>query len=433
MDSIIANFKTQMSAVIAEEMEKTLGRLRDKIFEAIDVSEDDQPEIDLNKFATNTVKKIMENEIFSKTDEEIKKISLKSSSAKKEKKDPDAPKASVNAYIMFCREKRDEVKEENKEMKATEITKKLAEMWNEMDDEDKEEYKEKAKEDKERYAKELENYEPKEGFKNPKEKAEKKSKKESNSPKRGLSAYIFFCQDKREEVKKNNPSLKATEILSELGKMWKSLTDKKKKPYEEKAKEDKVRYEEEMKNYEPEEKEEKKKTVKKSSPRSPSAYLLFCKDKRDEVKNKNPEMKMTEITSELGNMWSNMSDAKKKKYVDQAAKLKKEFEDKKEESKSEEDVEDVEDVEVEKSPKKANPKKVAQSSEEKEVKKTKKIAKKMEEEEDLIPQTVEEVKKKIEKKEEEEEEDLIPQTFEEVKKSSRKVENSIKNKSKNKK
>jgi len=53
----------------------------------------------------------------------------------------------------------------------------------------------------------------------------KESIPKSTPPKRALTAFILFCKDGREEVKKNNPSLKATEILSELGKMWKSLSD----------------------------------------------------------------------------------------------------------------------------------------------------------------------------------------------------------------
>jgi len=212
MQAIIATIKKELSSVIKEEVSKTLNRLREKIFSAIEVEDD--LAIDIEKFATNTEKKILES--VSEKMEEIAKTK-----EKKEKKDPDAPKAAVNSFILFCRDNREDIKNENPEMKATEITKKLGEMWKDLDDEDKKEYQEKANEDKKRYAKEIEDYEPKEGFKNPK----KSPKKESASPKRSLSAYIFFCNEKREEIKKKNPTMKATEIMTEMGKLWKDLSD----------------------------------------------------------------------------------------------------------------------------------------------------------------------------------------------------------------
>ena len=48
--------------------------------------------------------------------------------------------------------------------------------------------------------------------------------KDPNKPKRGKSAYIFFCAKKREEAKSNlGDGAKATEVTSELGRMWNAL------------------------------------------------------------------------------------------------------------------------------------------------------------------------------------------------------------------
>jgi hypothetical protein len=221
MQAIITNFKSQLSDFIIEEFKNTLERLSSKIFNALDVSEENRPEIDIAKFAQNTAQKIISDDIFSNTEEELKKMFK----TPKLKKDPDAPKASVNSFILFCRDNRDDVKNENPVMKAVEITKKLGEMWKISDKDLKDEYKEKSKEDKERYERELETYEPKEGFQNPKEKKSKssKSKKDPNAPKRPLNAYMYFSQDKRDELKKN---FSAKQILSELGRMWKNLSEK---------------------------------------------------------------------------------------------------------------------------------------------------------------------------------------------------------------
>ena len=80
--------------------------------------------------------------------------------------------------------------------------------------------------------------------------------KDPNKPKRGKSAYIF-CAKKREEAKANlGDGAKATEVTSELGRMWNSLKASNKKAdktllasLEAEAAEDKARYNEAMEDY----------------------------------------------------------------------------------------------------------------------------------------------------------------------------------------
>jgi upstream-binding transcription factor len=244
--SVIEN----LSEIIKREVLATLERLNKGIFSAV---KEDHPEVDgeeydlqLEKFAKNTVKKIFATK-------EFKNIEKKMTKTKKEKRDPQAPKAAKNSFIFFCAEKRDEVKKEESDLKPTEITKKLGEMWREMDDEDKEEYQQKAVGDKERFENEMEDYEPQDGFRCP-----KKSPKKSTSPKRARSAYIFFCGEKRAEVTDDlvRRGKKKTEVLTVLGKMWRELDDEDKKPFDKMAKKDKKRYENEMKTFKPESEDE---------------------------------------------------------------------------------------------------------------------------------------------------------------------------------
>lgn len=334
-------FTDLLSELIKKEIETTLVRFRGKICKDLETDEDDI-DIDISKFAQNTVKKIVESQDYNNI---VEKVYKKDDDKKKEKKDPEAPKGPKNAFIFFCNDRRSEIKEENPDMKPTEITKKIGEMWKQVDSIEKAQYQEMAEEDKKRYSDQLESYEPKDGFKNPK--SPKKNKKEENpSPKRTRSAYIYFCTEKRGEVKKSKPSISNTDILSELGKMWKTLNDKKKKPFIDMANKDKKRYEEEMKNYVPSDnKQNKVKKVKKESNRTPSAYILFCKNKRQEVKSSNPDLKTTEITSKLGKMWSSLDEKTKKNYKDQAEKLKNEK--KKVEKEDVEENDDEEEVDEE--------------------------------------------------------------------------------------
>ncbi|OMH79994.1 Non-histone chromosomal protein 6 [Zancudomyces culisetae] len=74
-------------------------------------------------------------------------------------------------------------------------------------------------------------------------KATKASKKDKTGPKRSLSAYMFFSQENREKVKRDNPSATFGELGKLLGEMWKGLSDTQKKPYNDKAAADKQRYE----------------------------------------------------------------------------------------------------------------------------------------------------------------------------------------------
>lgn len=74
-------------------------------------------------------------------------------------------------------------------------------------------------------------------------KCTKKVKKDPNTPKRPISAFIFFCNDHRENIKKQNPEMKQTDITVKLGQMWKDVKAKDKHKYEQLAATDKKRYE----------------------------------------------------------------------------------------------------------------------------------------------------------------------------------------------
>ena len=148
----------------------------------------------------------------------------------------------------------------------------------------------------------------------------KKSKKPKNAPKNPKSAYIFYCQDERENVKTEMPDLSAKEILKELGGRWQGTSEETRAKYQEMAKDDKERYNEEMKNYvpapdseEPEKKQKKKRAKKaKDAPKNASSpYIFFCKDERENVKTEMPELTAKEIMTELGNRWKAIKDTEK--------------------------------------------------------------------------------------------------------------------------
>ena len=123
--------------------------------------------------------------------------------------------------------------------------------------------------------------------------------------------------------------------------------------YEKRAQEDKARYEAEKQEYVPPEdldlgdgKKRRKKMNKDGPKRAKSAYLFFCADNRDKIKEANPDMKATQITAELGRMWNELKadDSRGKElagYEKQATQDKERYEKEKSQLNSEEPVKKV--------------------------------------------------------------------------------------------
>ena len=84
-----------------------------------------------------------------------------------------------------------------------------------------------------------------------KKKAPRQKKvKDPNAPKKGMTAFLHYAQAKRQLFKEEFPKLTHKQIISKLGETWNKLSAKEKEPFEEKAKQDKVRYEDQKADYE---------------------------------------------------------------------------------------------------------------------------------------------------------------------------------------
>ena len=311
-------------------------------------------------------------------------------------KDPDAPKRGKSAYLYFCAANRDKVvKDLGPTAKATEITKELGVRWNSLKNDPKrakelQTFQNQADSDKERYQTELKDYTPSENF----------AKKVKTGPKRGKSAYLFFCDANRELVVKDlGKDVKATEITKELGKRWELLKKQNKtKEFDDLAAEDKVRYFTEKnqmqsenssaeenpkpaKKTEPKKTEAKKTEAKKTEPKKTEAkkteakkteakkteakkteakkteakkteakktepkktepkktepkkteedsgskklsgYQLFCAEKREEYKKKNPSAKPSAINKIIASEWKKLSADQQAQYKGPVAQSK---------------------------------------------------------------------------------------------------------------
>lgn len=165
-------------------------------------------------------------------------------------------------------------------------------------------------------------------------KREKKEKKPEDYPKAALSAYFIFVNDNRDKVKEKNPDMKVTQVLSELGSMWKVLSEDEKARYQALADEDKKRFDSEMEAYIAKggkvfkrggksSKSGKKKEKDPNAPkRAMSAYFFFAGDYRA----KHPGIPAKQQMAEAGAAWGKMSEEEKRPYEELAAKDRKRYE-----------------------------------------------------------------------------------------------------------
>jgi hypothetical protein len=290
-------------------------------------------------------------------------VEIKSTKRSSDKiKDPNKPKRGKSAYIFFCAKKREEAKANLGDgAKATEVTAELGKMWNALKASTKSADKKllasleaEAAEDKARYNEAMEDYvapsDDELAAIVPAKKARKTSDKDPNAPKRGKSAYIFFCAAMRPQVKEELGEEGKSSIMAELGKRWKELKvddDRTEElaEYVKMAADDKSRYEKEngksvetdekkqVKNVEVEDvetddeqkpapkkpKKQEKKTEGEKKPKT--GYAYFCSHNREGVKTDNPDMKAQDITRELARLWKELTNEEQKEWSDSTAEL----------------------------------------------------------------------------------------------------------------
>ena len=293
-------------------------------------------------------------------------------------KDPNKPKRGKSSYIFFCAKKREEAKANLGDgAKATEVTSELGRMWNSLKSSTKSADKKllasleaEAAEDKARYNKAIEGYvapsDEELAAMVPAKKTRKTSDKDPNAPKKGRSAYIFFCAAIRPQVKEELGEEGKSSIMAELGKRWKELKEDDEREeelakYTKMAADDKARYEKEklfgksnesddekpkkadVEDVETDDEQKPKKQAKKADvetddeqkpapkkkkkkktegeKKPKTGYAYFCSHNREGVKTDNPEMKAQYITRELARLWKELTKEEQKEWSDSATEL----------------------------------------------------------------------------------------------------------------
>ena len=138
-------------------------------------------------------------------------------------------------------------------------------------------------------------------------------KKKVLGPKTG---WVFFCNERREQTKKENPGIKFGDINKLLSKPWQMLSAADKNKFLEMAKDDKRRYENEIASLTSEEKRAYRCNNSKGPKKVCSAYMCFVRSQRPAICANNPGMSFQEIGKQMGLEWKSLSNEDKKKYID---------------------------------------------------------------------------------------------------------------------
>jgi len=153
------------------------------------------------------------------------------------------------------------------------------------------------------------------------QKPTQKQMKDPNAPKKPLSAYFLFSQDERLKVKAEFADYSITEVAKEIGKRWGTIDPAVKQSYEQRYKDSRRLYEQEMQAYKP--------TMKKKDPNAPkqalSAFFIFSGEERLKVKGENPSFSICEVAKELGKRWADMAPEVKQRYQQMAEESKQKY------------------------------------------------------------------------------------------------------------
>lgn len=134
--------------------------------------------------------------------------------------------------------------------------------------------------------------------------------------KRPPTAYMFFTKQARKEVKEEHPEIANSEILAEVARKWKNMSDDEKKPFKDQSEVASEKY------Y-----SEKREIESKLPPKKPcTPYLLYLKDVRATVTEENPDLTAVEIIKLLGSKWKSLDQDEKARYKEIYLQQRKEYE-----------------------------------------------------------------------------------------------------------
>jgi len=142
----------------------------------------------------------------------------------------------------------------------------------------------------------------------------KRKREEKPKSKRTLSAYQLWMAVERESLKTSPTQFAPKEVMGELARRWKLVSQADKVPFEDEAARLKQESGDKAENGKP-----------KLLKRSLTAYQIFMAEEREKLKISHSEMKSPqELMGEIGRRWKLLDSTVKTQYAEKAEKLKQE-------------------------------------------------------------------------------------------------------------
>jgi len=177
---------------------------------------------------------------------------------RKPDRDVNAPKRNVPAYLLYQNAMRNQFKAENPGMTFGQLSKYTSHMYKALTPDEKAVWEQKSLKDKARYQIEMSQYIPPPGHDAKgniivsaltEKKRRRKPPKDPLAPKRARGSYVFFTYDARPQILREYPDIKFIDLGHVMGERWRALTPEEKLQYEGLAKQDKIRFAQEMEKY----------------------------------------------------------------------------------------------------------------------------------------------------------------------------------------
>ena len=154
----------------------------------------------------------------------------------------------------------------------------------------------------------------------------RKRKYMPSPPKRFKSSYICFSIAMQDTVKAElGGSVKISDISKYMAEKWRNLDEAERAKWDEVARKDRERYEEELALF-PGPKPRPKQRPKKdpSAPKRPmSSFLAFSQKYRSTVRQNDPTVCQKDVSKRLSEMWKNCPEEEKKGFIEREIKERK--------------------------------------------------------------------------------------------------------------
>ncbi|XP_063234942.1 upstream-binding factor 1-like protein 1 [Bacillus rossius redtenbacheri] len=252
--------------------------------------------------------------------------------SEKTNRHPDFPKRPLSSYMMFYMEKKDEVARQNPGLDMTSISKRIAEMFNNLSKNEKDKYVSVAATLRKEYEERLCQFNQEHPeLATSSLKSKEKKKKSAFGLQKPLTPFKLFLG---EEVNrhKNDPEFNRNALTEHCKEKWRNMVDQKKVVWINRALEKEAKYFEELKSLDPdidllkmkpvvtkEEKNLAEKAAGKPGKPPNSGYSLFSR-----IMLMSPEMKQIEAKERMNvisRLWKSLKEEEKLKYRDQAVSM----------------------------------------------------------------------------------------------------------------